>query len=97
MKLSKPKQTNKKAQQKQSSLVGGRNKTHLAFQQPLCLFSVLDGHAAHCNGLLKTWQLLEVLHRWMMYLLVEPVYELQEEELADLHKKLSLPQDRQTR
>lgn len=69
----------------------GRNKTHLAFQQPLCLFSLLDGHAAHCNGLLKIWQLLEELHRWMIYLLVEPVYELQEEELVELHRETVPP------
>lgn len=73
----------------------GRNKTHLAFQQPLCLFSVLDGHAAHCNGLLKIWQLLEELHRWMIYLLVEPVHEPQEEELVELHRE-TVPPPRQT-
>jgi len=56
---------------------------------------VLDGHAARGKGLLKTRQLLEVLHRWMTYLLVEPGYELQEEELAELHKE-TVPPPRQT-
>lgn len=76
----------------------GRNKTHLAFQQPLCLFSVLDGHAAHYSELLKTCQLLEVLHRWMMYLCVEPVSKTcRKRSLLNSTEKLSLPQDRQMR
>lgn len=73
----------------------GRNKSQLAFQQQLCLFSVLDEHAAYCHGLLKTRQYLEVLHRLMMHLTVEPCCGLQEEELAELHKETVLPQVRQ--
>lgn len=74
----------------------GRNKTHLAFQQPLCLFSVLDGHAAHCNGLLQeNLAASEELHRWMIYLLVEPIYEPQEEELVELHRE-TVPPPRET-
>lgn len=73
----------------------GRNKSQLAFQQHLCLFSVLDGHAAYCHGLFKTQQFLEVLHRLMVDLIVEPGCGLQEEEFAELHKETVLPQLRQ--
>lgn len=66
----------------------GRNKSQLAFQQQLC-------HAAYCHWLLDTRQFLDVLHRLMMDLIVEPGCGLQEEEIAELHRKTVLPQVRQ--
>lgn len=60
-------------------------------QQQLCLFSVLDGCAARRHGLLKTQQILGVLHRWRMYLLVGPALGLQDEELAHLREEAVPP------